>query len=236
MKINRVDFLRMLRVVGSTGKDELLVEKGGDFVVPYEDGTGVLVGKGLDLGDEVVFIDLAALKKMLESFSEQEITITVEKGYMTLIGAGLKFGYRLADREAVEVSTREMVAKMEAEWQWVSAEFAFEDLKKIRKLIKTMDIAKITFSEKDGKLFIYVGDRQMFFGEMTLKGIGLKGELCFEAVKVDDILSVVDDNILGFAFGAREVVSDKTGDKYVEGILRVESGADKWLIGALHSG
>lgn len=236
MVINRLDLIRVLKIVKSSGQNEVKFEEDGSFGIAYTDGCGLLFGKGLKFGKKIALLDIDMLIKMLDSFTAMEVNVEIDDtNRMSIAGGDVRYGYRLADWDLVEGIEQKYAEKMEQGWNWVNGVLQFEDLNRIRKLVKTLSVGKISFKEEQGKLTVCVGDKKMFFGEIMMSAIGLKEEVHFEAVKMDDMIGVLDEGKIGFNVGMREGYDDNIKQKYVEGLLKIANGGFVWYLGSLKS-
>jgi len=233
MKVNRVDFLRGLKLAKSMGISEVKFDEQGNFGVASSDGASLLFGKGLVLGCKLAILELEVLVKMLDSFSQAEVMLDVAEGVLKISGGEVRYGYRLANWDLVDGQEISKKADIDKDWQWNSGKLVYEDFVKIKKLISALGVAKVSFREDSGKMVVCVGDKAMYFGEIELKGIGLSIELSFEADKVNRMLEGLDSGTVVLSFATKEMHDDKLNQTYAEGILRVTCGDFTWYIGSL---
>ena len=231
MVVNRLDFLRVLKIVKSVGVNEVKFDEQGRFSVLSPDNV-FLKGKGLSFGRKLAFMDISMLEKMLDTFSLLEVNIEFDKNLMLITGGGMKFGYRLADYDIVESVPDENFRKVESLPGWISQLIDFERLKSMKKLIDKLGVDEISFQSIQGGLKVYVGQKDLFYGEVFLEGFpqfeSSESLIRFDANQVKDVLSVVDEPKIEFSI--RPFMEDNIG------LLRVKAGEFVWYIGALLSG
>jgi len=102
MIINRLDWMRIIRIVHSVGVSEVRFDENGYYGVPYPDGSGFHFGKSLSLGKKVALLDTGVFKKMLDSFSPAEINAEITDRQIKMMSGDVVWGYTLADWDLVD--------------------------------------------------------------------------------------------------------------------------------------
>ena len=237
MKINRLDFTRVLKIIKSMDENSVRFKENGEFGVGKE--SEFLIGRGINFNKSFGILDIDMLLKILDSINAVEINIEFDglKMYIMNSSVGIKYGYNLADEKVVDsIDKQDFEAEeKKPEWTWVRTTFKIEDLNRLRKIISTFSGKSDTiyFKEEEGKLIVGVGSEKMFFGELSLNSIGLIGKVNFEAKRFNSILQVLDDKEIKFSFGFQQVNGIES--KTQHSILKIENQEFSWLLGALLS-
>ena len=222
MLVNRADFLRVLRVVKSVEVNEVKFDVEGKFGISAKDGCSLLFGKGVELGQEVGFMDVLTLEKMLNGLRESEVNVELKEGMMTLAGEKMVFGYRLGQVELIEGYPQSKMEEFNKTGMENVGEFVYEDLARVNGLIKTLGVEKVSFIGTGVGLQVVVGDRKLFYGQVSLPGGTLSKTQVFLSSRLSQIFDVIDSSKIGLSFSSGE-----------KGFLRISSGDWQWFIGAL---
>jgi len=229
MKVNRLDWLRVLKIVKSVGANEVKFDEQGRFSAVGGDGSMLLFGQGLSLYKEIALMDVDMLIKMLDAFVDAEINVEIKDSKLMLGSEGLVFGYRLALPEVVESIPLEKKEEL-LKGQWVEQSFYYEQVVPVNDLIKTLTVHKVSFVMEEGRLVAVVGDRKRFYGQLYFgnSGLSLPVEFSFDADKLKSVFDVVDNNkvIIGFKW-------ENEGNIVVPKIVKIEQKDFCWFIGAL---
>lgn len=221
MKVNRLNWLRVIRVLKSVDMNEAKFEIDGSFGVSSEDNACLLFGKSLPLGQTIGCMDLPMLEKMLVALPELEINVEIENGVMKLSGEKTVFGYRLGQVDLIDGESQEKIKELEA-GGLSGGEISYEDLVRIGSLIKTLGVEKVAFRSEEGQLVVQVGDRKLFYGEIRLAGVTLTRESVFVADRLRKIVDAVDSGKVGLFF--------RSGEK---GLLKIQTQDWVWYVGEL---
>ena len=213
MKINKLDLLRLVRVVKSTGLNEVKIDEAGKFGTVSADGGMFLFGKGISLGKKVGFLDLTVLQSMLNAIPTNDIVIDFQEPKMVITGSNLIFGYRLGSTDLIAGYGEDKLAEFE-KGDWATGTFMFEELSNIKNLARALSINKIGFEEVEGSLNVNIGDKQLFYGEVKLMGVKLDKKVEFLAPKITAIFDVLDENriTLSFMKGEKKIMKIATKD------------------------
>jgi len=121
---------------------------------------------------------------------------------------------------------------IESSWDWCKTVLSYEDLSRVKKLIEALGEARVSFREVDGKMAVCVGDRDLYFGEISLVGMGLPEELSFVASDISDVINVLDESKVGFSLGTRVKRDEALQEDFVQGFMRIVNGEFSWYIGS----
>jgi hypothetical protein len=232
MIVNRLDLMRIIRIVHSVGVSEVRLDENGYYGVPYPDGSGFHFGKGLALGKKVALLDTGVFRKMLDSFAPAEINVEITDRQIMMTSGDVKFGYTMADWDLVDAIEHSKKPEIESSWEWSKTVLTYEDLSRIKKLIEALGEPRVSFREVSGKMVVCVGDRDLYFGEIELAGMGLKEELSFVAADIGSVISVLDESRVGFSLGVRVQRDEALKEDYLQGFLRIVNGEFSWYIGS----
>ena len=213
MKVNRYDWVRVLKVVRSVGVNEVKFDEEGNFGVG-SGGANLLFGKGLALGRKISLLDVDKLIGMLDSFSDIEVVVEFDNSKMIISGGKeLVFGYRLGRWDIVNSESRDVLEEV-SKGDWKSKEFQYEDLQEVKKLIGILGEEKISFFTEDGRLVSMVGDEKVYYGKVALGDLELDKKIEFFASKFKNVLDVLDEKKveIGFRLGEKGCMYIKEKD------------------------
>lgn len=230
MKVNRADFLRVLRVIKSVKVNEVKFDKNGEFGVVSDDRGVLLFGKGIPFGFEFGLIDIGMLMRMLSCFNDIEVEIDYDKAKnkLMLCGSGdLVFGYRLADLSLIEGISRSILENKKG--QIVEVKIPFEKVVEMRNLIRTLGVGEVSFEKQQGALKVVIGKEKFFYGVVFLEM--LEEDIKSVEFRVDallPILDVLDENVITFGFLVEDDGKNKVNDWLI-----IKEKDFEWYIGCL---
>ena len=226
MKVNRLDWTRVLKSVKSTGVNAVKFDAEGQFSVS-SNGI-VLYGNGVKTGQAVGLLDIDILMKMLNSFVDPEISVEVSAERLVLSNAQVFFSYRLGAPELIEGCDTSLRDKLEKVGKWHTKILTNEDLSRIVSLVRSLGLGKVSFLTSKGKLVFSVGSEKLFSGTMVLTEMDdLPGnkEFVFLTPKLLAVFDVIDEGKFELGFARSD-----DGDV---AMLRITEKDFVWYLGVL---
>jgi len=229
MKINRLDLIRVLKIVKSVEVNEVKFDEEGNFSI-LSGTSGILFGKGLRLGRKLGIGDVDKLMSMLGQFPDIEVNVDFEDGKMQISGGkSLVYGYRLTGMEYIKNDVLPEKIEENLKGDWSEGDFGIEELQEIKKLFVVLEsdevkevAGNLVFFSEDGMLKCRVGNRARNFGQIVLGEMSLDSEYVFWVAKINKLINVLDESKIKLMF--------KQGAKR---ILVVKMKEFCWILGAL---
>ena len=143
MRVNRLDFVRVLKIVKSIDAEAVKFLEDGKFSV-LAGTASILYGKGLSLGRPLGFGNVDKLLKLLEQFPDIEVNINFEDNKVVISGGkSLVYWYRLTGVEHIRNDILEEKIVEIQDGEWVEGMFGIEELMEIKKLLPEIGRAHV---------------------------------------------------------------------------------------------
>jgi len=228
VRINRLDFIRVLKIAKSIDAEEVKFEEDGKFSI-LSGTSGILFGKGLDLGRKLGIGKIDKLIKLFEQFPDIEVNVNFEENKMVISGGkSLVYWYRLTGVEHIKNDMFEEKIQDIMKGEWVEGVFGIEDLMEIKKLLPALDDdsaevqGNLTFFTEEGSLKCIVGSKVRNGGQITLGDMALPQPYSFWVSKITKLLTALDESRIKLAFRVDDMK-----------LLRVQMTDFTWILGAL---
>ena len=228
MRVNRLDFVRVLKIVKSIDAESVKFSEDGSFSV-LAGTASILYGKGLNIGRKIGFGNVDKVIKLLEQFPDIEVNIDFEDNKLVISGGkSLVYWYRLTAPEHIKNDLLiEKINEIQT-GEWLEGTFGIEELMEIKKLLPALDSedaevqGNLTFFSEEGVLKASVGSKVRNGGQIELGDMKLPCPYSFWVSKIVKILNVVDESRIKLSFR----VDDKK-------LLRIQMTGFTWILGAL---
>ena len=228
MRVNRLDMIRVLKIVKSIDAESVKFEEDGKFSV-LAGTAGILYGKGLNLGRKLGLGNVDKLMKLLEQFPDIEVNVNFEDSKVVISGGkSLVYWYRLTAPEHIKNDIIPEKVAVINQGEWIEGTFGIEELMEIKKLLPALDSedaevqGNLTFFTDEGRLKCTVGSKTRNGGQIELGDLKLPVPYSFWVSKIVKILNVLDESRVKVAFR----VDDKK-------LVRFQLTGFTWILGAL---
>lgn len=206
MEINRLDFIRRLRIAGSVGRKAVRFAPDGKFTA-IGPSTGFMVfGKGWPFHKDVAFVDVGLVMKHLKCFTAVNINVEIlgdEEIMFASREGGPVWGGNIHRCELmppclVEEYRQDILDELSA-LPYESAEVQIDSLVMLGNNIRRLKPIEVCFASPEGVLTaVFKVRRDVCY--FPLASLSLQGYLSFNPQKLLDIIDVLDDTPVKLSF------------------------------------